>query len=243
MSAKELAALGSIPAYSRRSMGIPSKKDRALAKESADAEAKPRGAVAFASVLPPRKNPERHSAENAPTTTTTPEATKNKSARDLWAAAGAAAGGAAAAVASAAKKRSPLLMAYKKMKRIAGIPSKKDKEAEKAEKAEKEARENFPATPKTLPELAAADPMRQSPPGRSAAVPETRYQSALAQIIGPPIGGHKRMCASASGGSGSVESSGRRVGERASPRARRDPALVDRILGGDVEGAMARGRR
>ena len=188
----------------KRSMGIPSKKDKAAAKESAEAEAKPRGAVAFASVLPPRKNPERRSDENAPTmhttTTTTPEATKNKSARDLWAAAGAAAGVTDAAVASASKRRSPLLMAYKKMKRIAGIPSKKDKEAAKAEKAEKEARENFPATPKTLPELAAADPMRQSPPGRSAAVPETRYQSALAQIIGPPIGGHKERGPSPSGG-------------------------------------------
>ena len=101
-----------------------------------------------------RATPEEESraapAENAPTTTTTPEATKNKSARDLWAAAGAAAGVTDAAVASAAKKRSPLLMAYKKMKRIAGIPSKKDKEAEKAEKAAAEARANFPATPKTL---------------------------------------------------------------------------------------------
>ena len=76
---------GFILAYKavKRSMGIPSKKDKAAAKESAEAEAKPRGAVAFASVLPPRKNPERRSDENAPTmhttTTTTPEATKNLS--------------------------------------------------------------------------------------------------------------------------------------------------------------------
>ena len=250
---------GFILAYKavKRSMGIPSKKDKAAAKESAEKEeAKPRGAVAFASVLPPRKNPERHSAENAPTTTTTPEATKNMSARDLWAAAGAAAGVTDAAVASAAKKRSPLLMAYKKMKRIAGIPSKKDKEAEKAEKAAAEARANFPATPKTLPELAAADPMRQSPPGRSATVPETRYQSALAQIIGPPIGGHARGPSTSSGGSvgGGVggwasapdgqrrhpSSPGRAATESTS--ATWDPALVDRILGGDVEGAIRSGQ-
>ena len=50
---------GFILAYKavKRSMGIPSKKDKAAAKESAEAEAKPRGAAAFASVLPPRKNP------------------------------------------------------------------------------------------------------------------------------------------------------------------------------------------
>ena len=210
---------GFILAYKalKRSMGIPSKKDRALAKESADAEAKPRGAAAFASALPPRKNPEwRRSAENAPTTTT-PDATKNKSAGDLWAAAGSAAG-----VTEETKKRSPLLMAYKKMKRAAGIPSRKEREAREAEKAAAEARANFPATPKTLPELAAADPMRQSPPAAvPAAVPETRYQSALAQIIGPPIGGHKERGTSASGGSGSVGSERASGGRRASPRARR----------------------
>ena len=228
---------GFILAYKalKRSMGIPSKKDRALAKESADAEAKPRGAAAFASALPPRKNPERRrSAENAPTTTT-PDATKNKSAGDLWAAAGSAAG-----VTEETKKRSPLLMAYKKMKRAAGIPSKKEREAREAEKAAAEARANFPATPKTLPELAAADPMRQSPPAAvPAAVPETRYQSALAQIIGPPIGGHKERGTSASGG-GSERASGGRASESAS--ATWDPALVDRILGGDVEGAIRSGQ-
>ena len=222
----------------KRSMGIPSKKEKAANEKDA---AKPRGAAAFASVLPPRTAPgsggaSASNAKNDPHST--PGA--KRSAKDLWATAGAASGVTDEAIASASKKKSPLLMAYKKMKRSMGIPSKK-------ERAEREALTNFPATPKTLPELASMDPMGgDSPGGETGSGGETRYQSALAQIIGQPVTTNTQQRPTEtrttqppatrhlpSRTMSMAEHSPQRMVGRAW-----DPELVDRILGGDVEGAI-----
>ena len=226
----------------KRSMGIPSKKEKAANEKDA---AKPRGAAAFASVLPPRTAPglggaSASNAKNDPRST--PGA--KRSAKDLWATAGAASGVTDEAIASASKKKSPLLMAYKKMKRSMGIPSKK-------ERAEREARANFPATPKTLPELASMDPMGgDSPGGETGPGGETRYQSALAQIIGQPVTTNTQQRPTEtrtmqppatrhlpSRTMSMAEHSPQRMVGRAW-----DPELVDRILGGDVEGAIVSGQ-
>ena len=222
----------------KRSMGIPSKKEKAANEKDA---AKPRGAAAFASVLPPRTAPglggaSASNAKNDPHSTPG----SKRSAKDLWATAGAASGVTDEAIASASKKKSPLLMAYKKMKRSMGIPSKK-------ERAEREARANFPATPKTLPELASMDPMGgDSPGGETGSGGETRYQSALAQIIGQPVTTNTQQRPTEtrtmqppatrhlpSRTMSMAEHSPQRMVGRAW-----DPELVDRILGGDVEGAI-----
>ena len=224
----------------KRSMGIPSKKEKA----EKDA-AKPRGAAAFASVLPPRTAPGLGGA-NASNAKNDPHSTPGtkRSAKDLWATAGAASGVTDEAIASASKKKSPLLMAYKKMKRSMGIPSKK-------ERAEREARANFPATPKTLPELASMDPMGgDSPGGETGPGGETRYQSALAQIIGQPVTTNTQQRPTEtrtmqppatrhlpSRTMSMAEHSPQRMVGRAW-----DPELVDRILGGDVEGAIVSGQ-
>ena len=226
----------------KRSMGIPSKKEKAANEKDA---AKPRGAAAFASVLPPRTAPaslgaSASNAKNDPHST--PGA--KRSAKDLWATAGAASGVTDEAIASASKKKSPLLMAYKKMKRSMGIPSKK-------ERTEREARANFPATPKTLPELASMDPMGgDSPGGETGSGGETRYQSALAQIIGQPVTTNTQQRPTEtrtmqppatrhlpSRTMSMAEHSPQRMVGRAW-----DPELVDRILGGDVEGAIVSGQ-
>ena len=223
----------------KRSMGIPSKKEKA----EKDA-AKPRGAAAFASVLPPRTAPglggaSASNAKNDPHST--PGA--KRSARDLWATAGAASGVTDEAIASASKKKSPLLMAYKKMKRSMGIPSKK-------ERAEREARANFPATPKTLPELASMDPMGGDSPNGTGSGGETRYQSALAQIIGQPVttNTQQRPTESSRTASQAPAPATRHLPSRTMSMAEHspqrmvgrawDPELVDRIIGGDVEGAI-----
>ena len=226
----------------KRSMGIPSKKEKAANEKDA---AKPRGAAAFASVLPPRTAPGLGgaSASNAKNDPHSTPGTK-RSAKDLWATAGAASGVTDEAIASASKKKSPLLMAYKKMKRSMGIPSKK-------ERAEREALTNFPATPKTLPELASMDPMGgDSPGGETGPGGETRYQSALAQIIGQPVTTHAQQRPTEtrttqppatrhlpSRTMSMAEHSPQRMVGRAW-----DPELVDRILGGDVEGAIVSGQ-
>ena len=226
----------------KRSMGIPSKKENAANEKDA---AKPRGAAAFASVLPPRTAPASlgASASNAKNDPHSTPGSK-RSARDLWATAGAASGVTDEAIASASKKKSPLLMAYKKMKRSMGIPSKK-------ERAEREARANFPATPKTLPELASMDPMGgDSPNGETGSGGETRYQSALAQIIGQPVTTNTQQRPTEtrtmqppatrhlpSRTMSMAEHSPQRMVGRAW-----DPELVDRILGGDVEGAIVSGQ-
>ena len=222
----------------KRSMGIPSKKEKAANEKDA---AKPRGAAAFASVLPPRTAPaggaSASNAKNDPRST--PGA--KRSAKDLWATAGAASGVTDEAIASASKKKSPLLMAYKKMKRSMGIPSKK-------ERAEREARANFPATPKTLPELASMDPMGgDSPGGDTGSGGETRYQSALAQIIGQPVTTNTQQrptetrTASQAPATRHLPSRTMSMAEHSPQRMvgrAWDPELVDRILGGDVEGAI-----
>ena len=221
----------------KRSMGIPSKKEKAANEKDA---AKPRGAAAFASVLPPRTAPA--GGASASNLKNDPHSTpgSKRSAKDLWATAGAASGVTDEAIASASKKKSPLLMAYKKMKRSMGIPSKK-------ERAEREARANFPATPKTLPELASMDPMGgDSPGGETGSGGETRYQSALAQIIGQPVTTNTQQRPTEtrtmqppatrhlpSRTMSMAEHSPQRMVGRAW-----DPELVDRILGGDVEGAI-----
>jgi hypothetical protein len=221
----------------KRSMGIPSKKEKAANEKDA---AKPRGAAAFASVLPPRTAPA--GGANASNAKNDPHSTPGtkRSAKDLWATAGAASGVTDEAIASASKKKSPLLMAYKKMKRSMGIPSKK-------ERTEREALTNFPATPKTLPELASMDPMGgDSPGGETGSGGETRYQSALAQIIGQPVTTNTQQRPTEtrttqppatrhlpSRTMSMAEHSPQRMVGRAW-----DPELVDRILGGDVEGAI-----
>ena len=225
----------------KRSMGIPSKKEKAANEKDA---AKPRGAAAFASVLPPRTAPA--GGASASNLKNDPHSTpgSKRSAKDLWATAGAASGVTDEAIASASKKKSPLLMAYKKMKRSMGIPSKK-------ERAEREARANFPATPKTLPELASMDPMGgDSPGGETGSGGETRYQSALAQIIGQPVTTNTQQRPTEtrtmqppatrhlpSRTMSMAEHSPQRMVGRAW-----DPELVDRILGGDVEGAIVSGQ-
>lgn len=224
----------------KRSMGIPSKKEKAANEKDA---AKPRGAAAFASVLPPRTAPaggaSASNAKNDPRST--PGA--KRSAKDLWATAGAASGVTDEAIASASKKKSPLLMAYKKMKRSMGIPSKK-------ERTEREARANFPATPKTLPELASMDPMGgDSPGGETGSGGETRYQSALAQIIGQPVTTNAQQRPTESSRTATLQPPAtRHLPSRTMSMAEHspqrmvgrawDPELVDRILGGDVEGAI-----
>ena len=225
----------------KRSMGIPSKKEKAENEKDA---AKPRGAAAFASVLPPRTAPglggaSASNAKNDPHST--PGA--KRSARDLWATAGAASGVTDEAIASASKKKSPLLMAYKKMKRSMGIPSKK-------ERTEREARANFPATPKTLPELASMDPMGGDSPNGTGSGGETRYQSALAQIIGQPVttNTQQRPTESSRTASQAPAPATRHLPSRTMSMAEHspqrmvgrawDPELVDRIIGGDVEGAI-----
>ena len=225
----------------KRSMGIPSKKEKAANEKDA---AKPRGAAAFASVLPPRTAPA--GGANASNAKNDPHSTPGtkRSAKDLWATAGAASGVTDEAIASASKKKSPLLMAYKKMKRSMGIPSKK-------ERTEREALTNFPATPKTLPELASMDPMGgDSPGGETGSGGETRYQSALAQIIGQPVTTNTQQRPTEtrtmqppatrhlpSRTMSMAEHSPQRMVGRAW-----DPELVDRILGGDVEGAIVSGQ-
>ena len=225
----------------KRSMGIPSKKEKAANEKDA---AKPRGAAAFASVLPPRTAPA--GGASASNLKNDPHSTpgSKRSAKDLWATAGAASGVTDEAIASASKKKSPLLMAYKKMKRSMGIPSKK-------ERAEREARANFPATPKTLPELASMDPMGgDSSGGETGSGGETRYQSALAQIIGQPVTTNTQQRPTEtrtmqppatrhlpSRTMSMAEHSPQRMVGRAW-----DPELVDRILGGDVEGAIVSGQ-
>ena len=223
----------------KRSMGIPSKKEKAANEKDA---AKPRGAAAFASVLPPRTAP-ASSGANASNAKNDPHSTPGtkRSAKDLWATAGAASGVTDEAIASASKKKSPLLMAYKKMKRSMGIPSKK-------ERAEREALTNFPATPKTLPELASMDPMGgDSPGGETGSGGETRYQSALAQIIGQPVTTNTQQrptetrTASQPPATRHLPSRTMSMAEHSPQRMvgrAWDPELVDRILGGDVEGAI-----
>ena len=226
----------------KRSMGIPSKKEKAANEKDA---AKPRGAAAFASVLPPRTNVSSSNASDSGAgAKNDPHSTPRKrSAKDLWATAGAASGVTDEAIASASKKKSPLLMAYKKMKRSMGIPSKK-------ERAEREARANFPATPKTLPELASMDPMGgDSPGGETGSGGETRYQSALAQIIGQPVTTNAQQRPTESSRTATLQPPAtRHLPSRTMSMAEHspqrmvgrawDPELVDRIIGGDVEGAI-----
>ena len=226
----------------KRSMGIPSKKEKAANEKDA---AKPRGAAAFASVLPPRTNVSSSNASDSGAgAKNDPHSTPRKrSAKDLWATAGAASGVTDEAIASASKKKSPLLMAYKKMKRSMGIPSKK-------ERAEREARANFPATPKTLPELASMDPMGGDSPNGTGSGGETRYQSALAQIIGQPVttNTQQRPTESSRTASQAPAPATRHLPSRTMSMAEHspqrmvgrawDPELVDRIIGGDVEGAI-----
>ena len=190
------------------------------------------------------RGPHRHPrAQTHPSAKNDPHSTPGtkRSAKDLWATAGAASGVTDEAIASASKKKSPLLMAYKKMKRSMGIPSKK-------ERTEREALTNFPATPKTLPELASMDPMGgDSPGGETGPGGETRYQSALAQIIGQPVTTNTQQrptetrTASQPPATRHLPSRTMSMAEHSPQRMvgrAWDPELVDRILGGDVEGAI-----